>query len=572
MNTTVRRMLPLCLVFLLSGGAPAQQGVTKYVRYSIKGDPPTHGVLDGDTIRELRGQLFANPTPTGRTVRLSDATLLIPVDQFMAGRVIGVADNYAAPGAEKKTMSHPRWFAKLPSALSANGGQVELAAGSGNLNAGGDLVLVIGKTCRNVTVEEAPSCVFGVTAGNDWTEGEWYTEKGGVSQPSRFVSKSHDSWAGLHDVIYTGLDYRNLQLQVRLNGATVARGRTSEMLYDVPQLIADVTTNFTLMPGDVIYTGVTPPPIANTRTRMRPGDIVEVEIEGIGTLKQKVVPPKTATEIGPAAAARPGVARYVRYTLNGATSAGIREGDSIRELSGDIFSNAKPTGRTVRVSDVKLLAPLDPLKVQKVIGVGGNYQPPNGPPRSIPHPRMFSKSAKILVTDGAEVEFPPEAANFNYEGELVFVLGRKCRNVSEEQAPQCIFGVTVGDDWGDNRWADARLEGPTRYIAKSGDTWSALGTELISGMDFSNLVVTTRYNGVVAGQRSTKDMVNTPAKLIANLSKHLTFMPGDVFYTGTVGFLQPTKPGDVVEIEIEGVGLIRNTLVPTRIPNAPSRD
>ena len=164
------------------------------------------------------------------------------------------------------------------------------------------------------------------------------------------------------------------------------------------------------MPG--LSTQASPAAIA-ARTQMRPGDTVEVEIEGIGTLKQRIVAPKTATVIGPGVPARPGVTRYVRYTLNGSTVAGLREGDSIRELSGDIFTDAKPTGRTVKVSDVKLLAPLDPLKVQKVIGVGGNYQPPNGPPRGIPHPRMFSKSAKILVTDGAEVEFPPEAANFN---------------------------------------------------------------------------------------------------------------------------------------------------------------
>jgi 2-keto-4-pentenoate hydratase/2-oxohepta-3-ene-1,7-dioic acid hydratase in catechol pathway len=571
MKMTLKRLLPLCIVFVFAGAASAQQGVTRYVRYSIKGGPAAYGILDGDTIRELRGQLFADPKPTGRTVRLSDATLLIPIDQFTAGRVIGVADNYAAPGADKKQMSHPRWFSKLPSSLSANGGEVELPSDSTNLNSGGDLVLVIGRTCRHVSVEEASNCIFGVTVGNDWTEGGWYAEKRGTDEPSRFVSKSHDTWAGLHDVIYRGLDYRDLQIQVRLNGGAVARGRTSEMLYDVPRLIADVTVNMTLMPGDLIYVGATPPAAAGARTAMRSGDRVEVEIERIGTLRQTVVPGKTAMVIEQTAPVRPGVTRYVRYSLNGAVSSGIREGDVIRQLSGNIF-DGKPTGATVRVSDVKLLAPLDPLKVQKTIGVGGNYQALKGPPRAIPHPRMFAKSAKILLTDGDDVEFPPEAANFNYEGELVFVLGSKCRNVSEEQAPRCIFGVMAGNDWGDNRWADARLEGPTRFVAKSGDTWSALGTELVSGMDFSNLVVTTRYNGVVAGRRSTSEMVNTPAKLIANLSKYFTFLPGDIFYTGTVGFLQPTKPGDVVEIEVEGLGIVRNTIIPTKIPNAPNRD
>ena len=100
------------------------------------------------------------------------------------------------------------------------------------------------------------------------------------------------------------------------------------------------------------------------------------------------------------------ITRYVRYSASGATSYGILEGDTIRQLQGDLFSNPRPTGRTVRLSDARLLVPLDPSSVGKVIGVPGNYNRPDEPPRTVIHPRWFaSLQEKMQLWDGAILRF-----------------------------------------------------------------------------------------------------------------------------------------------------------------------
>ena len=263
--------------------------VTRYVRYT-HGGRTSYGILEGETVRELEGDLFANPRPTGKTVRLADATLEVPLDPDRVHKVIGIAGNYNFPDREPRVVPHPRWFAKMPSSLNKHEGAVDLPPHATNLNFEGELVIIIGKEGRHISEADAPSYVFGVTVGNDWSENTWYGERLGVQEPSRIISKSMDTWACLYHTIYAGLDYSDLGIEIRLNGELAAKGRTKDMTTSVAKLISYLSHFMTVQPGDLIYTGtVAPPSFPGIRRQMQDGDVVEVEIEKIGTLRNRVV-------------------------------------------------------------------------------------------------------------------------------------------------------------------------------------------------------------------------------------------------------------------------------------------
>ncbi len=266
--------------------------------------------------------------------------------------------------------------------------------------------------------------------------------------------------------------------------------------------------------------------------------------------------------------------RYVRYEQGGRVAYGILEGETIREVSGDPFQSPGPTGRTARAAQVRLLAPLDPLRVGKVLGIAINTRRP-GREQSVPHPRYFAKMPTSLVGSEAEVEHPPEATNLDWEGELVLVIGRRARHVSVEDAPRYIFGVTVGNDFSENTWYGERqgVNEPTRLISKAMDTWAALGPAIVTGVDYADLRVDIRVNGETVATGRTSQLLNNPAQLVSYISRYMTLLPGDLIYTGTYPTIQgkdnTVKPGDVVEVEIEQLGMLRNRIVAMQSPLPP---
>jgi 2-keto-4-pentenoate hydratase/2-oxohepta-3-ene-1,7-dioic acid hydratase in catechol pathway len=280
-------LTPLFVALWLAG-APllAQDGVTRYVRYK-QGDSVSFGILEGETIRQLRGDLFAGPTPTGRSVRLADVKLLAPVDPTRVNKVLGVAVNTRRPGREQP-LPHPRWFAKLPTSLNDPEGDIELPPEAANLNYEGELVVVIGKRGRHIPAERALEYVFGYTVGNDVSENTWYGERQGTEEPTRLISKAADTWGALGPVLVRGLDYRGLRVVTRLNGEVVNEGTTNDLVNDVPNLISYISRYVTLLPGDVLYTG-TYRYLPDKRRAFQAGDVVEVEIEKIGLLRNRVV-------------------------------------------------------------------------------------------------------------------------------------------------------------------------------------------------------------------------------------------------------------------------------------------
>jgi 2-keto-4-pentenoate hydratase/2-oxohepta-3-ene-1,7-dioic acid hydratase in catechol pathway len=249
------------------------------------------------------------------------------------------------------------------------------------------------------------------------------------------------------------------------------------------------------------------------------------------------------------------ITRYVRYTVAGATSYGILDGQTVRELSGDLFTNPRPTGRTQRLDQVRLLAPATP---GKVIAVGLNYVTHLGERPAATSPGLFAKMPTSIVGPEVDVIYPPDATNLHFEGELVVVIGKKAQNVSAADAPNYVFGVTAGNDISERDWQRSDLQW---FRAKASDTFGPLGPMIVTGLNYGDLLLQTRVNGEVVQSQRTKDLIFDVPAIISYISRYVTLEPGDVIYTGTPGTTKAMKPGDVVEVEIEGIGVLRNRIV-----------
>ncbi len=293
MNRATHRILSaLVLLGLTQVVLRAQSGIIRYVRFS-QGGTVSYGILEGGTVRELDGDFLLGARPTGKTFPLSDVRLEIPLDPMKVSKVLGVALNSNLPEGPPLHVRHPRFFAKMPTSLNRHEGGVELPPEAMNLNFEGELVIIIGKKGRHISVEDVEEHIFGYSVGNDFSENTWYKELAQLKEPTRLISKGTDTWACLGPVIAKGVDWRDLYIEVRLNGDVVAHGRTKHMRNDVRQLVSYISRYMTLLPGDVIYTGtVAPPVLPGKRNEMQAGDVMEVEIEDIGLLRNIIVPMK----------------------------------------------------------------------------------------------------------------------------------------------------------------------------------------------------------------------------------------------------------------------------------------
>ena len=249
------------------------------------------------------------------------------------------------------------------------------------------------------------------------------------------------------------------------------------------------------------------------------------------------------------------VTKYVRYQSGATTSLGILDGDNIRELRGDLFANPQPTGRTVRLSAVKLLPPVVP---GKVIAVGLNYKTHLGERPAATYPGLFAKMPTSIIAHLEDIVLPPDAKNAHYEGEMVLVIGKKASNVSKETAKSYVFGVTAGNDVSERDWQAKDLQW---FRAKASDTFGPIGPAVVTGLNYDDLLLQTRLNGEVVQSERTKDLIYDVSTIVSYLSRYITLEPGDVIFTGTPQTTRAMKPGDVVEIEVEGVGVLRNRVV-----------
>jgi len=249
------------------------------------------------------------------------------------------------------------------------------------------------------------------------------------------------------------------------------------------------------------------------------------------------------------------VRRYVRYQAGGEVSFGLLEGEEVRPIQGDLFGEHRITTSRIPLSEVHLLAPVDP---SKVIAVGLNYQSHLGEREPAAYPGLFAKYPTSIVGPGAPVVRPPDSGNLHYEGEMVIVMGREAKNVPETEAAQYIFGVTAGNDISERDWQREDLQW---FRAKGSDTFGPVGPFLVTGLEPNDLLLQTRVNGEVRQSQRTSDLIFDVAEIVSYVSRYVTLYPGDIIFTGTPGSTQAMEPGDVVEVELEGVGILRNTIV-----------
>lgn len=258
-----------------------------------------------------------------------------------------------------------------------------------------------------------------------------------------------------------------------------------------------------------------------------------------------------------AALGAPGAAaveRFARFEHAGDVAYGRVVGDEVHEIAGDLFGAREESGRRFALSDVRLLAPVAP---SKMLAAGFNYRSHTGG-RIPPRPELFAKLPSAVVAPGDAIVVPSGSPTTHYEGELVVIIGKRAKNVPVAQAAEYVFGVTAGNDVTERTWQRTDMQW---LRAKSSDTFAPLGPLAVRGLDYRDLLLTTRVNGEVRQHDSTSNLIYGVDELVSYASHFVTLLPGDVIFTGTPGSTRALHPGDVVEIEVQGVGALRNRVV-----------
>jgi 2-keto-4-pentenoate hydratase/2-oxohepta-3-ene-1,7-dioic acid hydratase in catechol pathway len=249
--------------------------------------------------------------------------------------------------------------------------------------------------------------------------------------------------------------------------------------------------------------------------------------------------------------------KYVRYSKESRTAYGILDDGIVREIRGDLFGDRGETGIAHPLGSVKLLYPCEP---PKILAVGRNYKSHLGERKQPEKPEMFYKPVSALQHPGEPIVIPPEAHDVHFEGELVIVIGRRVSGASEAEARAAIFGVTCGNDVSERDWQGGPHKDLQWWRAKGSDTFAPLGPAIVTDLDYGNLALETRLNGETAQKQSTADLIFDCPAIVSWVSRWVTLVPGDVIYTGTPGHTRAMTRGDVVEVEIEGIGVLRNTV------------
>ena len=257
--------------------------------------------------------------------------------------------------------------------------------------------------------------------------------------------------------------------------------------------------------------------------------------------------------------------RWCRFRTDGKVRYGmINDSDEISAVSGTPLESYTVSGETYPISSVELLVPLIP---PTFYAAGINY------PEHITYSALrrgeepaLPKKADVgyrannaLIAHGQPIVIPADASDqVQYEGELVVIIGRECRNVPEAEALDYVFGYTIGNDVSERTWQKTDR---TLWRAKNTDTFKPMGPWITTDLDPESLHVTITLSGRVVGEYDVKSAIFGVAHYISEMSRYLTLMPGDVLWMGTDGETENMKDGDVVEVTISGIGTLRNPVI-----------
>jgi len=250
--------------------------------------------------------------------------------------------------------------------------------------------------------------------------------------------------------------------------------------------------------------------------------------------------------------------KVCRFEKDGRASYGLIEGDIVVPLSGAPWLGPLERGSArVALSSVKLLAPVEP---SKVVAVGLNYRKhAEEMKKPLPEePLLFIKPSTAVNGPMGPVVLPPQSKEVHHEAELGLVIGTRLHRASEAQAAEGIFGLTCVNDV---TARDIQRREIQHTRSKSFDTFACIGPWVVTGLSPADLAVRCRVNGQVRQDGRTSDLIFPPARLVAFISDVMTLLPGDVISTGTPSGVGVLKAGDVVEVDIEGVGVLQNPVV-----------
>lgn len=239
---------------------------------------------------------------------------------------------------------------------------------------------------------------------------------------------------------------------------------------------------------------------------------------------------------------------FRKILLNGYPILTERDGDMLRTRD----------GRAVSIEDAVHLPPVNP---SKIICVHLNYHSrvEEFITKLPPAPTYFQKPVTALNTHGGDVVRPERCKYLNYEGEIAIIIGKHCRNVSQAEAGDYIAGYSVSNDYGLHDFRDTDAGSMLRV--KGSDTLCPVGPGLVTGWDFRGKRIETRVNGKTVQSDNTDNMEWDMHYLVADIARTITLEPGDILLSGTPANSRPVQPGDVVEVEVEGLGTLRNRIV-----------
>jgi len=242
------------------------------------------------------------------------------------------------------------------------------------------------------------------------------------------------------------------------------------------------------------------------------------------------------------------VTEYRRILLDGHPVQVLRQGENL----------VAPDGRVTNIEDAVHLAPSEPTKI---LAVHLNYDSRTKEflTKLPDSPTYFHKPISALNTHKGAVERPLGCKWLNYEGEIVIIIGKTCRNISPAEAGEYIAGYSVGNDFGLHDFRDTDAGSMLRV--KGSDTLAPVGPGLVTDWDFRNKMIRTYVNGEVKQEDNTDNMEWNMHYLVADIARTITLVPGDMLFSGTPAFSRPVQPGDIVEVEVEGLGRLTNHIV-----------
>ena len=255
---------------------------------------------------------------------------------------------------------------------------------------------------------------------------------------------------------------------------------------------------------------------------------------------------------------------WCRFQKNNTIAYGIVEGDYVTAVDGDPFTEYRAAANRYRLNEVKLLVPVIPATFY---AVGANYRKhvegrariKGTAPKYPDTPRIGYRANSALIATNETIIKPHDSGdNLEYEGELVAVIGRKTRNVTPQEAMRCIFGWTIGNDVTERDW---QAKDPTNLRGKNADSFKPMGPWIVTGVDIRDMTTNVTINGKLEHSFPTANMLFSPGEVISDVSRYNTLSPGDVVWLGTDEVPKAVKPGDLIEIEITGIGVLRNRVV-----------